>query len=52
MERLDAIYVRPGDNELDGVRLKRFADEKMLIVLPGCHPLAHHEILPLAALAG
>jgi DNA-binding transcriptional LysR family regulator len=51
-ERLDEIFIRPGDDELDGLRLKRFADEKMLIVLPDGHPLARREILPLAALAG
>jgi DNA-binding transcriptional LysR family regulator len=51
-ERLDAIFIRPGDDELDGLRLKRFAGEKMLIVLPNGHPLARREILPLAALAG
>ena len=51
-ERLDAIFIRPGDDELDGLRLKRFADEKMLTVLPDGHPLARREILPLAALAG
>jgi len=50
-EKLDAIFIRPGDDELDGLRLKRFADEPMLIVLPEAHPLAKQESLPLAALA-
>ena len=50
-EKLDAIFVRPGEDELEGLRLRRFADEAMLIALPASHPLAGREALPLAALA-
>jgi DNA-binding transcriptional LysR family regulator len=50
-ERLDAAFIRPGDDELEGLRLKRFADEPMLIALPAGHELARHDILPLTALA-
>lgn len=51
-ERLDAAFIRPGDTAPEGLRLKRFANEKMLIVLPGAHPLARFERLPLTALEG
>jgi DNA-binding transcriptional LysR family regulator len=50
-EKLDAIFIRPGDDELDGLRLKRFADEPMLIALPEAHPLSQQARLPLSALA-
>jgi DNA-binding transcriptional LysR family regulator len=50
-EKLDAAFIRPGDDELEGLHLKRFADEPMLIALPEGHDLARHETLPLAALA-
>jgi DNA-binding transcriptional LysR family regulator len=50
-EKLDAAFIRPSDDELEGLRLKRFADEKMLIALPADHDLVRHEALPLAALA-
>lgn len=50
-EKLDAAFIRPSDDELEGLRLKRFPDEKMLIALPADHDLVRHEALPLAALA-
>jgi DNA-binding transcriptional LysR family regulator len=57
MERLmrgeiDAAFIRPGLEDPGNVRLKRLADEPMLIALPASHPLAKHERLPLSALAG
>jgi len=50
-EKLDAIFIRPGEDELDGLLLKRFADEPMLIALPTEHRLAKHETLRLVELA-
>ncbi|MBB5575221.1 MULTISPECIES: LysR family transcriptional regulator [Rhizobium] len=57
MERLmrgeiDAAFIRPGLEDPRDVRLKRFADEPMLIALPAHHPLAEKERVPIAALAG
>ncbi len=56
MERLvrgevDAAFIRPGLENPKDVRMKRLADEPMLIALPSHHPLATHEILPVSALA-
>lgn len=57
MERLirgeiDAAFIRPGLEDPRDVRLKRFADEPMVIALPANHPLAAKDRLPIAALAG
>jgi DNA-binding transcriptional LysR family regulator len=49
-ERLDAVFFRPRE-EPDRVRVHRFADEPMKIVLPSTHRLAAKKRLPLAALA-
>lgn len=49
---LDAAFIRPGLEDPKGLRLKRIADEAMLIALPAGHPLAKRDRLPLAALAG
>ncbi|MBB3455435.1 DNA-binding transcriptional LysR family regulator [Rhizobium sp. BK313] len=56
MERLmrgeiDAAFIRPGLEDPRDVRLKRFADEPMLIALPANHPLAKMDHVPVAALA-
>ncbi|HIV70042.1 MAG TPA: LysR family transcriptional regulator [Candidatus Aquabacterium excrementipullorum] len=50
-QALDAVFLRPGASGLDGIRLRRFADESMKIVLPASHPLSKRRRLPLAALA-
>ncbi|HEY0294455.1 MAG TPA: LysR family transcriptional regulator [Bordetella sp.] len=50
--RLDAIFFRPELGGSEGLRLHRFQDEPMKIVLPARHPLARHRALPLSALAG
>ncbi|NTF40666.1 LysR family transcriptional regulator [Rhizobium rhizogenes] len=57
MERLvrgeiDAAFIRPGLEDTRDVRLKRFADEPMMIALPARHPLAARDRVPIAALAG
>ncbi len=57
MERLvrgeiDAAFIRPGLEDPRDVRLKRFADEPMLIALPAHHALATKERVPIEALAG
>lgn len=57
MERLirgeiDAAFIRPGLEDTRDVRLKRFADEPMMIALPARHPLAARDHVPIAALAG
>jgi len=49
---LDAAFLRPGLEDPKEVRLRRFADEPMVIALPASHPLAARKRLPLAALAG
>ncbi len=56
MERLmrgeiDAAFIRPGLEDPKDVRLKRLADEPMLIALPANHPLAREAQVPVAALA-
>lgn len=57
MERLirgeiDAAFIRPGLEDTRDVRLKRFADEPMMIALPARHPLVARDHVPIAALAG
>ena len=56
MERLmrgeiDAAFIRPGLEDPRNVRLKRLADEPMLIALPAGHALAKLARVPLSALA-
>ena len=48
---LDAAFIRPGTQDPDGVRVRRFPPEPMLIALPASHPLAAESELPLIALA-
>ncbi|CAB4326651.1 MULTISPECIES: LysR family transcriptional regulator [unclassified Brucella] len=49
---LDAAFIRPGLEDPANVRMKRLADEPMLVALPSHHRLAVYERLPLSALAG
>jgi len=51
-EEIDAAFIRPGLEDPKDVRLKRLADEPMLIALPAHHTLARHAEVPLSALAG
>jgi DNA-binding transcriptional LysR family regulator len=51
-EEIDVAFIRPGLEDPHDVRLKRLADEPMLIALPAHHPLARHKTVPLSALAG
>ncbi|KQV10441.1 transcriptional regulator [Rhizobium sp. Root1203] len=51
-EEIDVAFIRPGLEDPKDVRLKRLADEPMLIALPAHHPLARHSKVPLSALAG
>ena len=51
-EEIDVAFIRPGLEDPKNVRLKRLADEPMLIALPAHHPLARHSKVPLSALAG
>jgi len=48
---LDATFMRPSLDDPPGVRLKRLADEPMVIALPASHPLAKRAALPLSLLA-
>ncbi|KAB2704634.1 MULTISPECIES: LysR family transcriptional regulator [Brucella] len=48
---VDAAFIRPGLENPKDVRVKRLADEPMLIALPSHHPLAVHPKLPISALA-
>jgi len=48
---LDATFMRPSLDDPPGVRLKRLADEPMVVALPASHPLAKRKTLPLALLA-
>jgi len=48
---LDATFMRPSLDDPPGVRLKRLADEPMVVALPASHPLAKRETLPLVLLA-
>jgi len=49
---IDAAFIRPGLEDPKAVRLKRLADEPMLIALPAHHELATLSTVPIAALAG
>lgn len=51
LQTLDAAFIRPGTSGLEGLRLRRFDDEAMKVVLPVSHPLARRKRLPLSALA-
>ncbi|UFS82214.1 MULTISPECIES: LysR family transcriptional regulator [Rhizobium] len=51
-QEIDVAFIRPGLEDPKDVRLKRLADEPMLIALPAHHPLARYEKVPLCALAG
>lgn len=48
---LDVAFIRPGLEDPKDVRLKRMADEQMLIALPASHPLAAQSRVRLASLA-
>lgn len=48
--QLDAVFLRPGGEQPEGIGLHRFPDEPMKIVLPSSHPLAAEKRLPLTAL--
>jgi DNA-binding transcriptional LysR family regulator len=50
-EELDAIFLRPGLEELEGLRLLRLPDEPMLAAIPNSHPLAKAAGLALGDLA-
>jgi len=51
-EAMDAIFLRPGLTELEGLRLRRLPDEPMLAALPAGYPRARGGgALPLVALA-
>jgi DNA-binding transcriptional LysR family regulator len=49
--QIDLAYLRPGQQGIDGLRLHRFADEAMKVVLPVSHPLAGRKRIALSALA-
>ena len=49
---LDAVFIRPGRTDPEGVRLDRLGEEPMLIVMPSNHLLASRRRLPLSALSG
>ncbi|MEV4607864.1 LysR family transcriptional regulator [Neorhizobium sp. LMR1-1-1.1] len=49
---LDVAFIRPGLEDPKDVRLKRMADEQMLVALPVGHPLAAQSRVKLASLAG
>ena len=48
---LDAAFVRPGLEDIEGVRLHRLDDEPMVVALPERHGLARSRKLELRALA-
>lgn len=50
-EALDAIFLRPGLAELEGLHLQRLPDEPMVAAIPKAHPLAKARSITLAALA-
>jgi DNA-binding transcriptional LysR family regulator len=49
---IDAAFIRPGLEDPQEMRLKRMADEPMLVALPANHPLASGGSVRLAALEG
>lgn len=48
---LDAAFLRPGPAVPPGLRVHRFADEPMQVVLPASHPLANRKRIALKQLA-
>lgn len=48
---LDAAFLRPGQALPPGLRVHRFADEPMQVVLPASHPLARRKRVALQQLA-
>ena len=50
-EELDAIFLRPGLEELEVLNLHRLPDEPMIAAIPKAHPLAKARSITLAALA-
>lgn len=50
-EELDAIFLRPGLEELEGIRLLRLPDEPMLAAIPAAHPMARATALAMADFA-
>lgn len=49
---IDVAFIRPGLEDPQDIKLKRMADEPMLVALPANHPLAAHGSIRLAALSG
>ena len=47
---LDVAFIRPAEDDPEGLKLHRFPDEPMLIAAPSAHPLAQQASAPLAAL--
>ena len=50
-EELDAIFLRPGREELEGLHLHRLPDEPMVAAIPKAHPLAKSRGIALSALS-
>ena len=50
--RMDAAFVRTPFAEREGLSIFPLVDEELLVALPGAHPLAERERVPLGALAG
>jgi DNA-binding transcriptional LysR family regulator len=48
---LDAVFIRPSLEDIEGVRLHRLDDEPMVVALPARHRLARSRSLELKALA-
>jgi DNA-binding transcriptional LysR family regulator len=48
---LDAVFIRPSAEDIEGVRLHRLDDEPMVVALPVHHRLARSRSLELKALA-
>lgn len=49
--KLDAAFLRPAASELPELRVQRFKDERMKVVLPTSHALAHLKRIELRRLA-
>lgn len=49
--KLDAAFLRPAASVLPDLRVLRFKDERMKVVLPTSHPLAHLKRIELKRLA-
>jgi DNA-binding transcriptional LysR family regulator len=48
---LDAAFIRPGLEDIEGIRLHRLDDEPMAVAMPAHHRLARSQSLELKALA-